>query len=118
MAIELVERIRAAVGADPRTAEIRMFGGTCFTLNGNMWIVARREGGLLARVGPEQEAAALARPGVERMVMRGRELKGYVTVPARHLEDDAVLQEWIAMTKAFVGTLPPKEVKRAKPINR
>lgn len=114
MSIELADRIRAEIGDDPNTGEIRMFGGVCFTLNGNMQIVARREGGLLARVGPEQESKALADPGVERMVMRGREMTGYVTVPADRLDDDA-LRDWIAMTSAYVGSLQPKQKARKKP---
>lgn len=110
---ELADRIRHVVGDNPSVAEIRMFGGLCFTLNGNMLIVAMREGGLLARVGPEREAQALSRPGAERMVMRGRELMGYVTVPAVGL-DDAALRDWIAMTIAYVSTLPPKKKARKK----
>lgn len=109
---ELANRIRAEIGDDPKVSEIRMFGGLCFTLNGNMQIVARRDGGLLARVGPEQESEALARPGVERMVMRGREMSGYVTVPAEELSDGE-LREWIAMTARFVSRMPPK-AKKAK----
>jgi hypothetical protein len=112
---ELAGRIRAVIGDDPDVAEIRMFGGLCFTRNGNMQIVARREGGLLARVGPEQEGEALRRPGAERMVMRGREMTGYVTVPPDGLDDPA-LRDWVAMTSAFVKTLPPKkEGKKAAP---
>ena len=105
---ELADRIRAVIGDDPDVAEIRMFGGLCFTHNGNMQIVASRDGSLMARVGPGQEAEALRRPGAERMVMRGREMTGYVTVPPDRL-DDAALRDWIAMTGAFVKTLPPKK---------
>jgi hypothetical protein len=32
MASDLVDRIRAEIGDDPNVGEIRMFGGTCFTL--------------------------------------------------------------------------------------
>ena len=38
---ELVDRIRAVLSEDPNSGEMRMFGGTCFTLNGNMLVVAR-----------------------------------------------------------------------------
>lgn len=107
---QLADRIRAEIGDDPRVSEIRMFGGLCFTLNGNMQIAVRRDGGLLARVGPEQEEAALSRPGVARMVMRGREMAGYVTVPAGKL-GDGELRDWIAMTAAYVGRMPPKARK-------
>lgn len=109
---ELAVRIRAVIGDDPKVSEIRMFGGLCFTRNGNMQVAARRDGSMLARVGPEQENKALSRPGVQRMVMRGREMTGYVVVPAAALDDDA-LRDWLAMTAAFVDRLPPKKKARA-----
>jgi TfoX/Sxy family transcriptional regulator of competence genes len=113
MASELADRIRAEIGDGPNNGEIRMFGGTCFTLNGNMMIVARGKGGLLVRVGEIGEMKALKQPGVERMVMRGREMIGYVTVPEEALDDPA-LRRWIAMASAYVGTLPPKQKKPTK----
>ena len=63
MADDLAERIRELIGGHPHGAEIRMFGGICFTLNGNMMVGTMKDGELLARVGDAQEAAALAAPG-------------------------------------------------------
>lgn len=111
---ELAQRIRAILSDDRNVAEVRMFGGICFTLNGHMLVVARGKGGLLARVGETGEEKALGTPGVERMVMRGRELSGYVTVPADAL-DEGSLRDWIALTKAYVATLPPKKPKVGRP---
>ena len=107
---ELVDRIRAVLSEDPNSGEMRMFGGTCFTLNGNMLVVARGKGGLMARVGRDAAPLALARPGVKRMVMRGREMADFVTVPDDDLDDEA-LRGWIALATAYVGTLPPKAAK-------
>ena len=115
--MELAERIRAIVGDDPNIGEIRMFGGLCFTLNGNMLVIARGKSGLLARVGEDGEADALARPGVERMVMNGRRMTGFVTVPEDGL-DEKSLGEWIARATSYVGPLPAKVKKPRAPRKR
>ncbi len=57
MADDLAERIREIIGDHPHGGEIRMFGGICFTLNGNMLVGTMKDGELLARVGDAQEAA-------------------------------------------------------------
>ncbi|MCX8568003.1 TfoX/Sxy family protein [Aminobacter sp. MET-1] len=108
MADDLAERIRHAIGEDPNVGEIRMFGGTCFTLNGNMLVGTLKDGALLARVGDEQEPAALAMPGAKRMDFTGREMKGFIMVDAVEL-DDTALGQWIAMASRFVGPMPPKK---------
>ncbi|MGF7005753.1 TfoX/Sxy family protein [Aminobacter sp. BE322] len=105
---DLAERIRAVVGEDPNIGEIRMFGGICFTLNGNMMVGTMKDGTLLARVGEEQEAEALSRPGATRMNFTGREMKGFIMVATEEL-DGAALARWIAMASRFVGAMPAKQ---------
>jgi hypothetical protein len=108
---ELAERIRGILGMRPDSNEIRMFGGICFTLNGNMMVGTMKGGELLARVGDDQEAEALAKPGARRMNFTGREMKGFIMVAAGALDDEA-LREWISMAEAFVGAMPPKQKKK------
>jgi TfoX/Sxy family transcriptional regulator of competence genes len=110
MDTELAERIHAEIGDDPNVSEIRMFGGICFTLNGNMLCGTMKGGDLLVRVGEDQELAALALPGTSRMNFTGREMKGFVIVEAKTL-DQRALKEWIAMASTFVGPMPPKKKK-------
>jgi TfoX/Sxy family transcriptional regulator of competence genes len=107
---ELADRIREMIGGHPHGSEIRMFGGICFTLNGNMMVGTMKGGELLARVGDEQEAEALARPGARRMNFTGREMKGFIMVAADALSDEA-LREWISMASAYIGAMPPKRKK-------
>jgi hypothetical protein len=113
MAEELENRIRTLIGDNPDVAEIRMFGGLCFTLNGNMLVGTMKDGSLLARVGEDREPAALAMPGAARMNFTGREMKGFVIISEDRLDDDA-LSRWIAMASAFVGPMPAKAKKKAK----
>lgn len=113
MSNELAERIRNIVGDDPNIGEIRMFGGICFTLNGNMMVGTMKDGTLLSRVGNDQEATALAMPGSSRMNFTGREMKGFIMVEPEVL-DDRTLAKWIAMASSFVGPMPPKKTVKTK----
>lgn len=83
----------------------KMFGGTCFMLNGNL-AIGTHKGGLIVRVGPDAmtEAAAL---GGRPMEMGGRLMKGWVlvdTVPA--------LMPWVTLALAFNVNLPPEAAKQ------
>lgn len=87
-----------------------MFGGICFTLNGNMMVGTMKGGELLARVGEGQETEALARPGARDFT--GREMKGFIMAAAEGFTDEA-LRERISMASAYVGAMPPKRRKQA-----
>ena len=108
MNTELARRIRSILAANKKVEEKPMFGGICFMLNGNMAVAARRDASLLARIGGKEAERAVAEPGIERMVMRGREMRDYIVAAADRL-DDAALQEWIGLALAFVGALPAKD---------
>lgn len=117
MSDELADRVRAVIGDDPNIAEVRMFGGLCFMLNGNMLVCTMRNGDLLARVGEAQLTSAVAKPGVARMVMGGRQMKDYVSVEASGLSEPA-LRDWIATATDFVGPMPVKQKNPAKAKSR
>ena len=106
---DLAKRMRAVLTGAGAVREVRMFGGLCFMLNGNM-VAGTSKRGLMVRVGKEREPDALARPGAKRMEMTGRPMEGYVFVDPPPL-DDRSLQDWLALAVAFVKTLPPKAPK-------
>jgi TfoX/Sxy family transcriptional regulator of competence genes len=106
---DLAERMRVALAGTGAVREVRMFGGLCFMLNGNM-VAGTSKRGLLVRVGKDQQSNALARPGAKRMEMTGRPMEGYIFVdPAPREERE--LRDWLALAVAFVNTLPPKASK-------
>ncbi|CDX19348.1 conserved hypothetical protein [Mesorhizobium sp. ORS 3324] len=107
----MVERLRAALGSRAFT-EQKMFGGTCFMLNGNM-LIGTSKRGLLVRVGKDAHAAAAARPHASPMEMGGRLMEGYLHVAPEGTASEAALADWLDLALAFVETLPPK-VKSAK----
>jgi len=107
----MVERLRAALGKRAFT-EQKMFGGTCFMINGNM-LIGTSKRGLLVRVGKDAHAAAVARPHARLMEMGGRSMEGYLHVAPEGTASEADLAGWLALALAFVETLPPK-VKSGK----
>ena len=76
---DLAERMRAALAGAGEVREVRMFGGLCFMLDGNV-VAGTSKRGLLVRVGKDRQPDALARPGAKPMEMGGRRMEGYVFV--------------------------------------
>jgi hypothetical protein len=111
----MLERLRAALDARTFT-EQKMFGGTCFMLNGNM-LIGTSKRGLLVRVGKAAHAAAVARPHARPMEMGGRAMEGYVHVAPEGTATETDLARWLDLALAFVETLPPKS-KPAKVAKR
>jgi hypothetical protein len=107
----MVARLRAALGKCVFT-EQKMFGGTCFMINGNM-LIGTSKRGLLVRVGKDAHAAAAARPHATTMEMGGRSMEGYIRVAPEGTASEADLAFWLDRALAFVETLPSK-VKPAK----
>jgi TfoX/Sxy family transcriptional regulator of competence genes len=102
----MLERLRAALaGRDFR--EQRMFGGTCFLINGNM-LVGTSKRGLLVRVGKAAHALAVARPHARPMEMGGRSMEGYIHVAPEGTAATADLRNWLDLALRFVETLPAK----------
>ena len=106
---DLAGRMRVALAGAGVVREVKMFGGLCFMLNGNM-VAGTSKRGLLVRVGKDQQPDALARPGAKRMEMTGRPMEGYVFVDPPP-PDDRSLHDWLVLAVAFVKTLPPKAPK-------
>ena len=58
------------------------------------------------RVGKNNEAEALSRPGAIPVEKSGRRMGGLVFVGEAACDGDA-LKNWVALAHSFVGTLPP-----------
>lgn len=103
----LAARVRQLFQPQRGIVEKRMFGGLIFLRQGNMCVGIWKTS-LIARLGPEQAAAALKEPHVEQFNVTGKPMKGWVLVEAEALESDAQLSNWIEKALAFVRTLPAK----------
>ena len=105
---QLADRIRQLLEGEPGVTEKRMFGGLAFLMHGNMAVAASGQGGLMVRVDPAGSEELLQAPGASRMVMRGREMDGWLRVEAAAVEDDEALQRWVGTGFDYAATLPPK----------
>jgi hypothetical protein len=102
----LAARVRRILAGRRGIAEKRMFGGTCFLQRSHMLCGAGKQG-FMFRVGKAQHAKALARRGASPVVMRGRELEGFVWVDPGAC-DARALKSWIVLAEDYVSALPPK----------
>ncbi|WP_040837480.1 TfoX/Sxy family protein [Nocardia brevicatena] len=105
---ELAERIRELIGKGPGVTERRMFGGLAFLVEGNMALAVSGQGGLMVRVDPVEGGALVDDVRVSPMVMRGRELDGWLRVTAEAVADDGALREWSDRGAEYARSLPPK----------
>jgi TfoX/Sxy family transcriptional regulator of competence genes len=107
----LAERIRAVVAGlfTGQVEEKRMFGGLGFLVNGNMAVAAQGSTrGLMVRVDPDQTDRLAAEPGAAAMEMRGRAMRGWITVEADAVAKAADLRRWVKRGIDYSTSLPPK----------
>lgn len=105
---DLAARIRDLLAPERGLSEKRMFGGLAFLLDGHMTVAVSGQGGLLLRIDPARSDELVAAPAVGRMVMRGREMDGWLRVDQHAVSTEEQLAEWVGRGVAFVRTLPPK----------
>jgi TfoX/Sxy family transcriptional regulator of competence genes len=101
----LADRLRRVLAGRKGVSEKRMFGGVCFLLRGNM-LCGTAKSDFMFRVGKEQDAEALARPGARPMDFTGRKMPGFVWVDAAC--DARALKRWVDLAEKYVGMLPGK----------
>ena len=105
---DLAARIRQLLGVEPGVEEKRMFGGLAFLVNGNMSVAVSGQGGILVRVPPDDTESLLEGEHVEPMVMRGRDLRGWLRVDADGVRTERDLEAWVERGVTFARSLAPK----------
>jgi hypothetical protein len=106
--VELAERLRELLADQPGVTEKKMFGGLAFMIGGHMAVSASSHGGLMLRVDPLHSETLLTDPRAELVVMRGREMPGWLYVHLEASTPEEVLTEWVGHGLAYVSSLPPK----------
>ncbi len=76
---KLADRLRIALMDVPHVEEKKMFSGVAFMVNDKMCINVT-SGGLMCRIDPELHDELLEKRGCRTMVMKGKELKGYLLI--------------------------------------
>ncbi|HEV2426751.1 MAG TPA: TfoX/Sxy family protein [Acidimicrobiales bacterium] len=105
---DLADRIREQLGTRRGVVEKKMFGGLAFLVRGHMAVAASGQGGLLVRADPARTAALTRGGAATVMVMRGREMPGWLRVDAEHVRTTRQLARWVRVATDYVDTLPAK----------
>ncbi|MCA9216498.1 MAG: TfoX/Sxy family protein [Planctomycetales bacterium] len=103
----LVERIRPLMKRRKGYSEKKMFGGTCFMINGNM-CVGPWKGSLTVRLSKDKHDETLSEPHVKPMDITGKVMKGWARVEPAGIKSEADLKSWIDRAVKFVRALPSK----------
>ena len=105
---DLADRIRELVAGERAVTEKKMFGGLAFLVNGHMAVAASGQGGILVRVDPDESHALVAKTSAYPMVMRGREMQGWLRLDADHVRTKPQLSKWVRKGTTYARSLPPK----------
>jgi TfoX/Sxy family transcriptional regulator of competence genes len=106
---QLAHRIRELIPDSEEVTERRMFGGLAFMIGGRMAIAAGSGGGILLPVDPERADQLVQEPQVSHMVMRGREMAGWLTIEPEAVAGREELARWVQLA------LRAKPVRPAPP---
>jgi TfoX/Sxy family transcriptional regulator of competence genes len=109
---DLADRIRELIAGEDSVSEQKMFGGLAFLVNGNMAIAASGGGGVLVRTDPAESDAIVAKTNAGLMVMRGKEMRGWLRVGAEDVRTKRQLAKWVGIGTAYARSLPPKGTRR------
>jgi len=92
----LIDRIRPLL-PDQHVREVRMFGVLALMVDHAMAVAVHRDGSLLVRVEPTEDADLLRAPDASRAEMgTGRSMgEGWIRVEARALRSDTALAGWL-----------------------
>lgn len=91
---KLVDRLRISLMDLPHVEEKKMFSGVAFMVNDKMCINVT-SGGLMCRIDPELHDELLEKRACRTMVMKGKELKGYLLIDEEDVGRKAELDFWV-----------------------
>jgi TfoX/Sxy family transcriptional regulator of competence genes len=101
----LLDRIAPLLPAGVQR-QVRMFGAIAVLVDDAMIVAVRKDGSLLVRVSPSEDAHLLEGPGASRAEMgRGRPMsEGWIRVERSGLRRDPALRGWIdAATRRYAA---------------
>ena len=104
---DLSERIRPILSRWSGVSERKMFGGTCFMLNGNMCVGTWKDS-LIVRLDKNRHEETLSEPHTKPADMNGRVMKGWALVGPAGIASDESLMLWVDRAAKYAGSLPAK----------
>lgn len=106
---DLADRVRELLAREAKLSEKKMFGGLAFLVAGNMAVAASGQGGLLVRVDPAESGRLTESTNATFMVMRGREMHGWLRIDSGDVRTKRELARWVTRGATFARSLPPKQ---------
>lgn len=92
---KLAHRVRTALMDVPRVEEKKMFSGVAFMVNDKMCINVTKNG-LMCRIDPDRYEELLEKRPCRPVVMKGKELKGYLLINEEDIPRRAELDFWVS----------------------
>jgi TfoX/Sxy family transcriptional regulator of competence genes len=111
---KLVERVSSALSSIEDVERKKMFSGVSFLVNGKMCINVTSEG-LMCRVDPEIHEELIEKPGCRSMIMKGRELKGWVLIDEEALQTKKQLNYWVELSLSYNEQAKSSKKKKKLP---
>jgi TfoX/Sxy family transcriptional regulator of competence genes len=109
---KLTNRVRVALEQLPKVEEKKMFTGITFMVNGKMCVSVGNDR-LMCRIDPILHDDLVGKDGCRSVLMKGRELKGYVYVNEEYIKTKKLLQYWIDLVLDFnARAIASKKKKR------
>jgi len=101
---ELVDRVCALLPGR-HLREVRMFGAIAVMVDDAMAVAVHKDGSLLVRVDPAEDARLLGSPGATRAEMgAGRSMgEGWIRVEARALGNERALADWLDAATRYLA---------------
>ena len=97
---KLTARVKEALASVPKVEEKRMFRGVAFMVDGKLCVSAG-DNELMVRIDPALHEETLQRQGCRTVIMKDRELKGYVYVHEDAIKTKKTLDYWISLALDF-----------------
>src|SRR4028118_1438519 len=97
---ELADRIRVGLSHLPKVKEKKMFGGLAFMVDNKMCITAGADR-IMCRIDPAIHEEVINRKGCSTVIMRGREIKGYVYVNEESIKNRKDLDYWMGLALGY-----------------
>jgi TfoX/Sxy family transcriptional regulator of competence genes len=106
---ELADRIREIIGPRRNLREQRMFGGVAFMVSGNLAVgLMGTSERLIVRIDPKEQDRLMGLKGAGPFEMRGRAMRGWLTVETSALCATRDLERWVRRGVAWAESLLAK----------
>ncbi len=97
---KIAAKIREALSHLPKVEEKKMFGGLAFMVDNKMCITVGVDR-IMCRIDPDLHEEALKRKGCSKVIMGGREYKGYIYVNEKSIKTKNDFEYWIKLSLDF-----------------